>query len=302
MAQQRTAAISPFSVDPVDELPVDVQLSWRLRALIASGRLAPGDRLPSFRQLAEWAEVNVNTVRAVYRRFEDEGLVVTRHGLGTFVADGVASAPELERIAAGALEEARVIGVSPRDLAIVAMVSATLPGGLDEGVPEAPIELPDPAITELPDPDAESDELTVRQELRRQIGRLEAELAAYVRELEPDPSTPRSQPEPHVARVEELEQVRDRLMEQLSQARRAAEERAAREERVRARREEMLRDPASHRWEVVSAEDAGEPGCVDYRVVPRYGPLGALMRWWQVKVSGGCPLAAPREAAGNGGR
>ena len=53
---------------PCDDLPVGAQLAWRLRVLIASGQLAPGERLPSVRELASGTRVNVNTVRAVYRR------------------------------------------------------------------------------------------------------------------------------------------------------------------------------------------------------------------------------------------
>ena len=48
-------APNPFAVDPADELPVGLQLSLRLRALIATGRLPAGERLPSVRRLAEWA-------------------------------------------------------------------------------------------------------------------------------------------------------------------------------------------------------------------------------------------------------
>ena len=80
---------NPFATDAGDELPVGLQLSWRLRALISTGQLASGERLPSFRRLAEWAGVNVNTVRSVYEGLEQEGLVVSRQGQGTFVADGV---------------------------------------------------------------------------------------------------------------------------------------------------------------------------------------------------------------------
>src|ERR1044072_2088253 len=79
---------NPFATDPADELPVGLQLSWRLRALIATGHLAAGGRLPSSRRLSEWAGVNVNTVRAVYAGLEREGMVVSRQGQGTFVADG----------------------------------------------------------------------------------------------------------------------------------------------------------------------------------------------------------------------
>jgi len=89
---------TPFSTDPAAELPVGVQLSWRLRALIATGRLAAGERLPSFRRLAEWAGVNVNTVRAVYARLEDAGLVVSRQGQGTFVAEGIEAAVDLQAL------------------------------------------------------------------------------------------------------------------------------------------------------------------------------------------------------------
>src|SRR5882757_4911786 len=119
MAQQRVTApaeLNPFATDPSDELPVGLQLTWRLRALISTGQLASGERLPSFRQLAAWAGVNLNTVRAVYEGLEEEGLVVSRQGRGTFVADGVEPAPELEEIAADALRRAREAGLGPREL------------------------------------------------------------------------------------------------------------------------------------------------------------------------------------------
>src|SRR6476469_6487981 len=177
MKQQDVAAQgerTPFAIDPGDELPVGLQLTWRLRALIATGQLAPGERLPSFRQLAGWAGVNLNTVRAVYEGLEREGLVVSHQGQGTFVAAGVDPAPELEEIAAEALRRARDAGLGPRELAIVAMTCASLP---DEDEVEAALALP-----EL---EGESEAIEVRQELRRQIGRLEAELSADARDLRP---------------------------------------------------------------------------------------------------------------------
>ncbi len=125
---QRTAdrEATPFSTDPAAELPVGVQLSWRLRALIATGRLAAGERLPSFRRLAEWAGVNVNTVRAVYAGLEEAGLVVSRQGQGTFVADGIEAAPELEEIAGEALRRVREAGLDPCDLVVVATACASM--------------------------------------------------------------------------------------------------------------------------------------------------------------------------------
>lgn len=195
MAQLET----PFRIDPTDEMPVGLQLGWRLRALIRTGELAAGERLPSFRQLAEWAGVNVGTVRAVYETLEADGLVVTRQGQGTFVADGVEAAPQLEEIASDALRRAEEAGLGPRELAIVAMACAGLPG-------------------------EESEVLEVRQELRRQIARLEAELASYTRHLQADLPTAPKRAVAHVAGVEELEQTRDTLIAQLAEAQRESEQ------------------------------------------------------------------------------
>ncbi|HET9593658.1 MAG TPA: GntR family transcriptional regulator [Solirubrobacterales bacterium] len=190
---------NPFALDPHDELPLGLQLSWRLRALIRTGELRAGERLPSFRRLAEWAGVNVGTVRGVYEGLEEEGLVVSRHGQGTFVAEGVEAAPQLEEIASEALRRAEEEGFQPRDLAIVAMACAGLP-------------------TE------ESEVLEVRQELRRQIARLEAELATYTAHLQADLPTAPRRAVAHVAGVEELEETRDTLIAQLAAAQRETQQ------------------------------------------------------------------------------
>ena len=63
----------------------------------------------------------------------------------------------------------------------------------------------------------------------------------------------------------ELEATRDELMERLRQARESAERRGERERRARARLEEMVSDPAAHKWEKVSKPGFGrarlrEPG------------------------------------------
>lgn len=269
---------TPFSTIPSDDLPVNVQLAWRLLSLIRTGRLAPGERLPSFRQLAEWAGVNINTVRSVYARLEREGWVVTRHGQGTFVSDGVESVPELETIANEALEAAYAAGVNPRELAIVVSASASMP--------EIELEAEQAEGAErLPDIAAESEAIEVRDELRRQIGRLEAALSAYVRDLPEDAAPAPAAVAPRVTGVSELEQIRDALIVRLSEGQRAAEERARREAKARARREAMRRNPELHRWEAVSGEEAGEEGDLDYRVEPRFGPLGMAMNWWRVKLS-----------------
>jgi DNA-binding transcriptional regulator YhcF (GntR family) len=236
MTQRERAKPNPFATDPSDELPVGLQLTWRLRALISTGQLASGERLPSFRRLAAWAGVNLGTVRAVYEGLERDGLVVSRQGQGTFVAADVEPAPELEEIAAEALRRAREAGLGPREVATVAVACA---GVLDD--------FPGTAA-QLPDLDRESEATEVRQELRRQIARLEAELASYTRHLSADLPTAPRRAEAHVAGVDELEQTRDTLIAQLSTARGVAERQA--------------REQAAARGD---------------------GPLGRAMGWWRAE-------------------
>jgi DNA-binding transcriptional regulator YhcF (GntR family) len=273
-----------------DDLPLGAQLAWRLRVLIASGQLDPGDRLPGVRELAGGTGVNVNTARAVYRRLEEEGLIASRHGLGTFVAEDAPSSPDLERLAAEAAESARESGVDPRDLAR-AIYAASAPG-----LPPADPGLASERGTEAPElPDTQADERLGRRELRRQIARLEAQLASYPETRKPgEPTHPLLRPKEHVPDMSELEAIRDELIERLRRARAAAERQGERQRSARDRLERMSEDPAAHKWETVSREEIGEPGCGAWEVQPRWGPVGALMNWWRVKVSSGCPLAGPR--------
>jgi GntR family transcriptional regulator len=71
-------------VDRASDLPLGAQLARSLRDWIAQEE--PGTRLPSVRELAASAGVNVNTARAVYQRLENEGLISSEQGRGTFVA------------------------------------------------------------------------------------------------------------------------------------------------------------------------------------------------------------------------
>jgi DNA-binding transcriptional regulator YhcF (GntR family) len=289
VAQVATSTLD-LGVNRDSELPVTAQLAWKLRAMIAGGGLRQGERLPSVRELATLAAVNVNTARAVYRRLESDGFIVSRHGLGTFVAGRPASDSEVERIAAEAVVDARGAGLDPRDLATA--IYAAADRRPDE--PELPSRI---SSTPLPDITRESDRRDVRRELRRQIARLEAELSAYAGNERGESGThPLLRPKAHVAGVEELEETRNKLVDRLAELRAADERRGRDREQARAHLEEMVRDPAAHRWQWVSNDDVDEPGCKTWHSRPRYGLIGMVMGWWRVKVSSGCPLAGPREA------
>ena len=286
MTQSSTQRIG---VDRDSELSPAVQVALELRAMIAAGRLGAGERLPSVRELAAQANVNVNTARSAYRQLEDDRLIVSKQGLGTFVSDGMPGPPGVEALAAEAIAGAREAGVDPRQLATALYAAGARPAGSNgSALPPA----------SAPDIERGSDDASARRELRRQIAHLEEELSGYAGKLRRgDPGHPLLQAKPRVAGVEELEEARDALLDQLAEVRSREARRGRRQTKAKARVEAMARQPSEHKWQWVSNEDVGEPGCRTWRVTPRYGPVGALMGWWRVKVSSGCPLTG---AAGGG--
>jgi DNA-binding transcriptional regulator YhcF (GntR family) len=277
MAQQEER---PSLSDPTrsDDLPVGTNLSWRLQVLIQSGRLAPRERLPGVREFAAGAGVNVNTARSIYRRLEDNGLAVSQQGLGTFVAPYVTIAPTLERFTAQVAAEAIAQGIDPRELARALYAGSP---------PRDPFT--EPLDQDLARQRTPEDERSARAALRGQIARLEAKLAPYVDTGEASQQVPPSGPQPRIASIDELEVTRDDLVARLKRAQAEAQRTEARRGAARRWREEALADPSAHRWEYATREDLGEPGCGQVEVRPAWGPVGALMDWWRVKMSSGCP-------------
>src|SRR5215471_1362777 len=81
-----------------DGVPIYLQIVNQVKYLVASGRLAPGDEIPSVRVLAHQLLINPNTVARAYLELERAGLVVKRHGAGTFVSDGGSPLARKERL------------------------------------------------------------------------------------------------------------------------------------------------------------------------------------------------------------
>lgn len=76
-----------FLIDTASRLPIYRQLVERIHDAAARGDLKPGDRLPSVRQMARDIVVNPNTVARAYAELENAGLIVSRQGLGVFLAE-----------------------------------------------------------------------------------------------------------------------------------------------------------------------------------------------------------------------
>ena len=138
------------------------------------------------------------------------------------------------------------------------------------------------------------DERAARGTLRDQIARLENELAQLFCSIWPRKGFSvgvAGRGGPRLLSLAELEEVRDELAAVVQHARRALSDRTYSEEQYRRLIEEMLLDPAAHKWVRVRNEDIGEPGCKNWHVRPRWSFIGMLMGWWRVVISSGCPLA-----------
>jgi GntR family transcriptional regulator len=75
-----------FRIDNASDRPVYLQIIDQFKRDIAVGRLLKDERLPTVRQLAQQLAINPNTIAKAYRQLEQEGIIVTKAGAGTFVA------------------------------------------------------------------------------------------------------------------------------------------------------------------------------------------------------------------------
>ena len=118
------------SVDIRNSVAVYVQIEDHIQFAIASGRLKPGDRLPSVRELAERLGLNPNTVAKSYRDLEVMGLLYTRRGMGVFVNKNIDAKcrEDCRRRIIGRLHEdvaeAKASGMIPKE--IIDVVKASL--------------------------------------------------------------------------------------------------------------------------------------------------------------------------------
>ncbi len=67
--------------------PIYVQIVDQVKTAIAAGGLRPGDQLPTVRQMATDLRVNFNTVARAYRLLDEEGVISTQQGRGTYILE-----------------------------------------------------------------------------------------------------------------------------------------------------------------------------------------------------------------------
>lgn len=110
-----------LTIAQADPRPMYLQIIEQIRHRVAVGDWAPGQELPSIRALAVELRVSVITVKRAYSELEHAGVIVTRQGRGTFVAEDpqlgtTLTAAELEQQLQAAIDRARMLGWDEQDL------------------------------------------------------------------------------------------------------------------------------------------------------------------------------------------
>ncbi|MDR0378063.1 MAG: GntR family transcriptional regulator [Spirochaetaceae bacterium] len=76
-----------FSLDAANGVPIYRQIIRQIEYAILSGRMQPGDKLPTIRSLAVALKINPNTIAKAYGELELRGILTTQVGSGTYVSD-----------------------------------------------------------------------------------------------------------------------------------------------------------------------------------------------------------------------
>lgn len=130
---------SPLFLSASDGTPMYQQVIDQVMAKVVAGDWPAGSALPSIRELASVSQVSVITVKRAYHELERSGVIVTRHGKGSFVADSV-EAPravlraELDALLQALLACATRLGLSRDELQrLIEQAPATAPASHSKG-------------------------------------------------------------------------------------------------------------------------------------------------------------------------
>ena len=106
-----------IAIDLANDRALYLQIADGVRRGLVEGTVVSGDRLPPGRELASTLGVNLETVQRAYRLLADEGLVVSRVGRGTQIADDIDMAPlQIGQVVEQLVQRAVELGIPPREV------------------------------------------------------------------------------------------------------------------------------------------------------------------------------------------
>ena len=114
-------------------IPIYIQIMDQIKHKIAANEISPGDQLPTVRQMAADLRVNFNTIARAYRLMDEDGIISTQHGRGTFILDQPTGKEaeklrqqDLERLTHHYLIEAHKLGHSPEEVSAIFLETLAL--------------------------------------------------------------------------------------------------------------------------------------------------------------------------------
>ncbi len=132
-----------IEINFTSHVPIYVQLTDQIKRKISSGELKPGDQLPTVRQLAADLRVNFNTVARAYRILDEENIISTQHGRGTFILEPISEKAtkdqrdkDLARLAEYFLVETNRLGANPEEIEV--LIKKKLEKWKKDGSPPTP--------------------------------------------------------------------------------------------------------------------------------------------------------------------
>ena len=125
-----------FILSQADSRPMYLQIMDQVEQRVAVGDWAPGTKLPSIRELAVELNVSVITVKRAYLELERNGVIVTQHGKGSWIAEGFnrdrPQEEELEKHLKRASSLASAMGITAAELVAMLEECANGQGGANE--------------------------------------------------------------------------------------------------------------------------------------------------------------------------
>ncbi len=112
-----------IQIDFESGVPIYMQLVDRIKQMVVSGQLQPGQQLPTMRQLATDLRINYNTVGRAYLILDEEGIISTQQGRGTYITQRLDEGQlrklrldKLRGMIGQAVQEARALGYEQQEI------------------------------------------------------------------------------------------------------------------------------------------------------------------------------------------
>lgn len=119
----------PWNLD--SDRPIFIQIIEKIQMDIISGLYAPGDKLPSVRELAQEASVNPNTMQKALSELERTGLVYSQRTSGRYITEDTAMITDLKttlakNIVTQFLDNMQRLGI--RNEEVISLISEIIKG------------------------------------------------------------------------------------------------------------------------------------------------------------------------------